>query len=324
MSPNSPSAALHSRPRVAVSACLLGESVRYDGAHKRDRYITDHLAEVIDFVPVCPEVEAGFGVPRPTIQLRKLGNEIRVVRSDDPSMDVTAKIDAVAERRAQQLSGEISGFILKKKSPSCGMERVPVAIEPGRPHDRSGTGRFAQTFHQLAPLIPLEEEGRLCDAALRENFLERVYALHRWQQLDLSQPAALVDFHARHKFMLMARGGDWYTRLGRIVAGVTRENARDRADVYIQHFMQVMARVVTRKRQINVLQHAMGYLKHDLATEDKQELLGVFHAYRHAYVPLAAPLTLLRHHLRKHPQDYLARQHYFEPYPDALALRAAI
>jgi uncharacterized protein YbgA (DUF1722 family)/uncharacterized protein YbbK (DUF523 family) len=324
MSPNSPSAALHLRPRVAVSACLLGESVRYDGAHKRDRYITDQLAEVIDFVPVCPEVEAGFGVPRPTIQLRKFANEIRVVRSDDPTIDVTAKIDAVAERRAQLLSGDISGFILKKKSPSCGMERVPVAIEHGRPHDRSGVGRFVQTFHQLAPLIPLEEEGRLCDAALRENFLERVYALHRWQQLDLSQPAALVDFHARHKFMLMARGGDWYVRLGRIVAGVTRENIDVRAQAYIQHFMQVMARVVTRKRQINVLQHAMGYLKQELAAADKQELLELFQAYRQAYVPLAAPLTLLRHHLRKHPQEYLARQHYFEPYPDALALRAAI
>ena len=313
-----------SRPRVAVSACLLGQSVRYDGAHKRDRYLTDHLAEVIDFIPVCPEVEAGFGVPRPTIQLRKFDEQIRVVRSDDAAIDVTAKIDAVAQQRAQQLSGEISGFILKKKSPSCGMERVPVAIEPGRPYDRSGTGRFTRTFHQLAPLVPLEEEGRLCDAALRENFLERVYALHRWQQLDLNQPSAFVDFHARHKFMLMARGGDWYVRLGRIVAGVTRENSADRAQAYIQHFMQVMARVVTRKRQINVLQHAMGYLKQDLAAADKQELLEVFQAYRQAYVPLAVPLTLLRHHLRNHPQEYLERQHYLAPYPDALALRAAI
>ncbi|MGA1561858.1 MAG: YbgA family protein [Gammaproteobacteria bacterium] len=324
MSHPSSNEAAHPRPRVAVSACLLGEQVRYDGAHKRDRYITDQLAQLIDFVPVCPEVEAGLGVPRPTIQLRKIENEIRVVRSDDAAVDVTEQIDAVAEKRAQQLTGEISGFILKKKSPSCGMERVPVAIAQGRPHDRSGIGRFAQTFHRLAPLIPLEEEGRLCDAALRENFLERVYALHRWQQLDLTQPSSLVEFHARHKFMLMARGGDWYVRLGRIVAGVTRENMHDRATAYIQHFMQVMARVVTRKRQINVLQHAMGYLKQDLAAADKQELLEVFQAYRHAYVPLAAPLTLLRHHLRKHPQEYLARQHYFEPYPDALALRAAI
>ena len=315
---------IHLRPRVGVSACLLGQPVRYDGAHKRDRYISEQLADLIDFIPVCPEVEAGLGVPRPTIQLRKVDDEIRVVRSDDASVDVTARLDAVAVQRAEELKSKISGFILKKKSPSCGMARVPVAIALDRPLDRSGVGRFAQTFHQRAPLIPLEEEGRLSDPALRENFLERVYALHRWQQLDFTQPSSLVEFHARHKFMLMARGGDWYVRLGRIVAGVTKANLSERTETYIQHFMRVMARVVTRKRQVNVLQHALGYLKRDLAAADKQELLEVFQAYRLAYVPLAAPLTLLRHHLRKHPQDYLERQYYFEPYPDALALRAMI
>ena len=311
-------------PKIAVSACLLGQPVRYDGGHKRDRFITDQLSQNMEIVPVCPEMEAGMGVPRPTIQLRRIDDQLRLVRSNDGSIDYTDAMAEVARKRAQQLGGQISGFIFQKKSPSCGMERVPVANAEGKPADRNGTGMFVQHFTRHCPLIPIEEEGRLNDPVLRENFLERVYALDRWHRLDSSDLPGFIEFHARHKLMLMARGTEAYTRLGRIVSGVQKHDLAMRRDAYIAGFMQTMAQRVSRKRHYNVLQHILGYFKRDLSSADKQELLDLFQSYRLMQIPLATPITLLLHHLRKYPDAYLAQQHYLKPYPDRLALRALI
>ncbi len=311
-------------PKIAVSACLLGRPVRYDGGHKRDRFITDQLSKVMDFIPVCPEMEAGLGVPRPTIQLRRVAGELRLTQSNDGSIDHTEVMAEVAKKRAAQLQGKISGFIFQKKSPSCGMERVPVANADGKPADRTGVGMFVQHFTRLCPLIPIEEEGRLNDPILRENFLERVYALDRWNRLQPDDVAGFIEFHASHKLMLLARGTEAYTQLGRIVAGVQKSDLAKRRATYIASFMQVMAGRVSRKRHCNVLQHMMGYLKKTLSHGDKQELLDLFQSYRLTQIPLATPLVLLKHHLRNHPVGYLAQQHYLKPYPDTLALRSQI
>ena len=309
-------------PKIAVSACLLGHPVRYNGGHKRDRFITDQLSHVLDFIPVCPEMEAGMSVPRPTIQLRRIEGELRLVRSDDASIDYTAAMAEVAKKRAQALQGRISGFIFQKKSPSCGMERVPVASADGKPADRTGVGMFVQHFTRHCPLIPIEEEGRLNDPVLRENFLERVYALDRWNRLQADDVAGFIKFHARHKLMLLARGTEAYTRLGRIVAGVQKNDLTERRETYIACFMEVMAERVSRKHHYNVLQHMLGYFKKTLSSGDKQELLDLFQSYRLTQIPLATPIVLLKHHLRNHPVGYLAQQHYLKPYPETLALRS--
>ncbi|MDJ0805834.1 MAG: DUF523 and DUF1722 domain-containing protein, partial [Gammaproteobacteria bacterium] len=302
-------------PKIAVSACLLGHPVRFNGGHKRDRFITDHLSQVLDFIPVCPEMEAGMGVPRPTIQLRRTETGVRLVQSDDGSVDYTDVMAEVAQRRAMSLRGRISGFIVQKKSPSCGMERVPVANADGKPADRTGVGMFVQHFINHCPLVPIEEEGRLNDPILRENFLERVYALDRWYRLDENDVAGFIEYHARHKLMLLARGNEAYSELGRIVAGVQKRNLTERRNAYIARFMQVMAQRVSRKRHYNVLQHMMGYLKKTLTSGDKQELLDLFQSYRLTQIPLATPMVLLKHHLRNHPVGYLKKQHYLKPYP---------
>lgn len=314
----------HPRPLVAVSACLLGHQVRFDGGHKRDRFITDHLSRSLDFLAICPEQQAGMDTPRPVIQLRRIGQQIRLVQSNDPDIDHTDKMRQVAEQQSREIGDRISGFIAQRKSPSCGLERVPVSNGENKRKDYDGIGLFTGHFSRLCPLIPIEEEGRLNDPLLRENFLARVYALDRWKRLDSNDVAGFIDFHARHKLMLMLQGSDSYRRLGRIVAGVTAQSLAERRHQYIHLFMETLAKRVSRKHHYNVLQHILGYFKKAISGEDKQELLAVFQSYRESQVPLSTPMTLLSHHLRKNPHSYLASQHYFKPYPASLALRSQL
>lgn len=312
------------RPRIAVSACLLGLPVRFDGGHKQDRFVKDRLSKVADLIPLCPEQLAGMPTPRPTIQLRETPDGVRLVQSNDPSIDHTERMQAVAEAQARRLDGRIAGLVVQRKSPSCGMERVPVSRGKGVPALRTGVGMFVQHFSRQCPLVPIEEEGRLNDPVLRENFLERVYAYDRWLHLDPEDVSAFIAFHASHKLNLLARGTDAYRALGRIVAGVTRSTLAERRAAYIPLFMETLARKVTRGRHINVLQHVMGYFKQQLDPQDKAELLAVFESYRREETPLSTPLVLIDHHLRQHPNDYLQAQHYLQPYPGELALRAQV
>lgn len=314
----------HEKPRIAVSACLMGQPVRFDGGHKQNRFIIDQLGELMDIVPFCPEMEAGLGTPRPAIQLRKIEGEVRLVESKNASIDVTERVTRVAQKRARQLGDTISGIIVQRKSPTCGMERIPVYNEPGKSPTYNGIGIFVQTFSELAPLVPIEEEGRMNDPILRENFLERVYAFDRWKQLDPEDLKGFIDFHARHKLLLMARGSDAYMVLGRIVSGVTRKTLKRCRDAYIQQFMVTLKKRVSRGNHCNVLQHITGYFKKTLSAEDKQELIRLFDAYRAFQVPLVTPVMMLSHHLRKHPNAYLQQQYYFTPYPQSLALRTSI
>lgn len=314
----------HEKPTIAASACLLGQPVRFDGGHKKDQFVADRMARLMEILPVCPEMEAGLGTPRPAIQLRKIDDEVRLVQSKKPDIDLTDTMTQVAVKRARQLNGRISGLVVQRKSPTCGMERVPVSNGPGKAANRDGVGMFVQHFKVHAPLVPIEEEGRLNDPILRENFLERVYALDRWYRLDADDLAGFIEFHARHKLQLMARGSEAYRHLGRIVAGVTRQTLAERRENYVAEFMETMRKRVNRGRHCNVLQHIMGYLKNSLSAEDKQELLNLFDAYKAGQVPLATPVMLLGHHLRNYPDEYLSKQHYLAPYPDDLALRAVV
>jgi uncharacterized protein YbgA (DUF1722 family)/uncharacterized protein YbbK (DUF523 family) len=299
------------RIRLGVSSCLLGQRVRYDGNHKHDRWITDTLGAHFEFVPVCPEVAIGLGVPRPPIRLVGDPGSPRAVGVDDHALDVTKKLATYGRQMGRELDG-LSGYIFKARSPSCGMERVQVYATRGA---RNGRGVYAAAFMAAQPLLPVEEEGRLGEPGLRANFLERVYAYRRWQEMAASviTAARLVEFHTAHKLVLMAHGPEHYRALGRLVARAGRGPVRALADEYIRGFMGALKRRATPARHANVLMHLMGYLKEQLSREDKADLLKLIHAYRRGKLPLAVPVTLLRHHFRHHPNAYVANQVYLEP-----------
>ncbi|HEX5636293.1 MAG TPA: DUF523 and DUF1722 domain-containing protein, partial [Gammaproteobacteria bacterium] len=293
------------KPIVGVSSCLTGKPVRFDGGHKHCRLITESWSDFLEFQPVCPEAEMGLGVPRPSLQLRETGQQIRLVFSKNPQHDLTLDMEQFSRQRLGRL-GVLDGYIFKKDSPSCGLERVPVMHEETGQKTRDGRGVFARTFVELNPLVPTEEEGRLNDEALRENFLERVYCHYRWRTIADTHLQGFVDFHMRHKFMLMARNHQAYRELGRLVAMADRHNLAQIRQQYIQHFMQVMALCPTRGQHVNVLLHILGYFKRNIDSSDKHELLNWFDAYRSELVPRITPVALLRHYLRLYPQRYIA------------------
>lgn len=305
---------------IGISACLLGEPVRFDGNHKLDTYIRDTLGTYFDFVPVCPEVAIGLGIPRPTIRLEGDPQQPRAVGVMDKSIDATDRLTQYGHEMARSLP-PLSGYLLKARSPSCGMERVKVYQDKGPP--KMGSGLYVQALRAARPLLPMEEEGRLGDPVLRENFIERVFAYHRWQQLEESgiTPARLVQFHARHKLVLMSHGSVYYRALGQMVANAGKGTVKQLAGEYIQGFMAALQRPATRKRHTNVLQHLMGYLKKQLDSADKAEMLEQIEAYRLGLVPLIVPITLLKHHFRHHPHAYVAEQYYLQPHPQELMLR---
>ena len=306
------------RLTLGISACLLGEPVRYDGGHKRDRCILETLAPYFDFRPFCPEMAIGLGAPRPPLRLVQEGALIRARGIADPSLDVTADLAAFGQRVAEA-AHDLSGYLFKARSPSCGMARVPLHDHTGQAHPR-GRGIYADAVLNRLPLLPAEEEGRLQDAALRENFLERVYAYARWRSLLAQGPTAeaLVQFHTGHKLLLMAHGSEPLRALGRIVASLGQIPLAEVTAQYGPAFMRALRYQATRKRHANVLYHAMGYLKQQLAAQDKAELAETIEAYRQGDVPRLAPITLMRHHLRRHPHPYLTRQIYWNGAPPGL------
>jgi uncharacterized protein YbgA (DUF1722 family)/uncharacterized protein YbbK (DUF523 family) len=314
--------AASARIAVGISSCLLGEEVRYDGQHKRDAYINGTLSQYFAFVPVCPEMAIGLGVPREPIRLvADKGEPVRVVGTRNPDMDVTADLHAYGERMARELT-DIHGYILKRASPSCGMERVKVYKPDGHPLT-TAAGAYAGSLMAERPNLPVEEEGRLGDPVLRENFIERVFVHERWHREVAAAPSAkaLVDFHSRHKLLLMAHNQEAYRRLGRLVAEAGTGDIAATADTYFDELMGALKKPATRKGHANVLYHLMGYLKEHLDGDDKAELTELIESYRTGYVPLIVPITLLNHHFRRHPDPYVARQVYLQPHPAELMLR---
>jgi uncharacterized protein YbgA (DUF1722 family)/uncharacterized protein YbbK (DUF523 family) len=308
---------------IGISSCLLGERVRYDGGHKGHSYISGTLGAYFEFKPFCPELAIGLGIPRKPIRLQRLENKtVRCVQVDDHSIDVTERLQTCADEQVDW-QAKLCGYILKKDSPSCGMERVKIWDEVMP--IREGVGVFAQRLMENFPYLPIEEEGRLGDAVLRENFIQRVFAMRRWHEMSesLSVPA-LIDFHARHKLILMSREQSAYRELGRLVAATNQENLLENSRKYLLDFMALMKVRATRKNHVNVLQHIQGYLKKYLDAEDKQELVQTIDKYRLGLLPLIVPITLLNHHFRRHPDDYIANSYYMNPYPEELCLQNSI
>ena len=308
--------------RIGISQCLLGEQVRFDGGHKLDRFITKTLGQYFEWVPVCPEVELGLGTPRETLRLVQLDDAVGLVMPKS-GRDWTRQMRDYAKSRVAELAGEdLTGYILKSDSPSCGMARVRVYAPSGMPN-RNGIGLFAQELLGRFPELPIEEEGRLSDPRLRENWIERVFAYHRLRVLWESRWSIgdLVNFHTAHKLVLLAHSPKAYQDLGRLVAeakGMPRQELRRR---YQSDFMAALRVLATRGRHANVLQHMAGHFKKDLDEDSRRELAEHIEDYRKEYLPLIVPVTLIKHYVRRFGVPYLDGQVYLSPHPKELALR---
>ncbi|MBM4336467.1 MAG: DUF523 and DUF1722 domain-containing protein [Deltaproteobacteria bacterium] len=308
--------------QLGVSACLLGREVRHDGGHKRDRFLTDVLGSYVEWVPICPEVEVGMSIPRPSIRLVQSGDELRLVEPRTGA-DHTRSMATHSARRVHALDAfELCGYVLKKDSPSCGMDRVKVWHESGQA-TRNGRGLFASALIARFGTLPVEEEGRLADAGLRENFIERIFAYRRLRALFRARwtVGELVAFHTAHKLLLLAHSEVEYRRLGRLVAEAKRLERAELRERYEQGFMGALARIATSRRHTNVLQHMVGYLREGLDAADRAELAALVEDYRRELVPLVVPLALLRHHVRRLDVAYLRDQIYLDPHPKELMLR---
>jgi uncharacterized protein YbgA (DUF1722 family)/uncharacterized protein YbbK (DUF523 family) len=308
--------------RVGVSACLLGSEVRFDGGHKRDLFIVELLGRHLTWVPVCPELEIGLGVPREALRLTGEAESPRIV-GNRSGIDHTDAMQAFAGQKAAELAPlNLHGYIFKKNSPSCGLSRVRVYKDDGMPV-KKGAGVYAARLRALIPMIPMEEEGPLHDPEIRENFVERVFAFARWRALLAGGVTAgrLVAFHTREKLAVMSHSTEGYRALGRLVAKADKLAADGVAMEYGAEWMRILGQRATRRKQVNVLQHVQGYFKRALDAADRAEISEVVERYRLGQVPLIVPITLLKHHLRRHPDPWLLKQTYFSPYPDELMLR---
>lgn len=308
--------------RLGISACLLGQEVRFDGGHKKDSFLTGTLGPHVAWVAVCPEVEVGMGTPRETLRLVRTGAGTRMVTTR-AGVDWTDAMRVWAVRRVEALADEdLDGYVLKKDSPSCGMERVKVYGGDG-PGVRDGRGVFADVLLGRLPLLPVEEEGRLCDARLRENFIERVFAYRRLKDLFRARwtMGDLVRFHTAHKMALLAHSTTKYQELGRLVATASKVGRPELRSRYERLFMDTLAAPATPRRHANVLSHMAGHFKDRLDAPSRRELAASIEEYRTGLVPLVVPLTLIAHYVRVHEVDYLAGQVYLQPHPRELMLR---
>lgn len=319
------------RPVVGVSSCLIGAPVRYNGGHSRYKFLTDELDRHVDWLPVCPEAEIGLGVPRPTLRLQNRGEQEggepeagsadRVISSKDGA-DHTDDLANVADRHLRELR-RLDGYVLKNKSPSCGLFSLPVFDDHGDRLRGTGRGAFAARLTTLLPHLPVEEQGRLSDAVLREHFVERVFAHARLRVLLEAQwrPRDLVEFHTRHKLQLMAHSPDGYRETGRIVARVGGSDPEEVAAAYSEAFHRVLAVKTSRGKHANVLQHAFGMISPLLDDTRRHDLLAGIEEYREGQVPLSLPVALLRHHCSAEDVAWASNQTYLRPYPDPLRLR---
>ena len=309
--------------RLGISTCLMGEEVRYDGGHKLDRFLVRTLGQYVEWVPVCPEVETGMPIPREALRLVGDPENPRLV-TIKTKRDYTEQMQAWARKRLDELAEvRLHGFVFKSKSPSSGLYRVKVYSEGGMP-SKIGTGIFPREVMRRFPLLPVEEEGRLHDMHLRENFIDRVFAYYRWMNLleENPTPGGLVRFHTAHKLTLMAHSPSHYQQMGRPVAQAGSLPWEELTGKYAQSLMEGLGVMTSPGKHVNVLQHLMSFLKDKLSGEDKAELLDYMEDHRNGLVPLIVPLTLLKHHLSRHPvPDWVHQQVYLYPYPKELLLR---
>ncbi|MFO2462356.1 DUF523 and DUF1722 domain-containing protein [Pseudomonas sp. 15FMM2] len=314
------------KPKIAISACLLGQNVRFNGGHKQSLLCSQTLGEYFDFVALCPEVAIGMGVPREAIRLVGDAQQPQAIGTVHRELNVTQPLAEYGQQMAAEHT-DLCGYIFMQKSPSCGLERVKVYRANGTPVEGGGRGIYAQAFCTRHPNLPVEEDGRLHDPVLRENFLTRVFVYADWQQLLAAGLTRhrLLSFHARYKYQLMAHSPAHYKSLGNLLGNMAKVNdLDDLAARYFSELMTGLKKCATRGTHSNVLQHISGYLKQAISAEDKQEVQTLIGQYRHGIVPLVVPLTLLKHHFRQHPDRYIAQQAYLQPHPENLSLRNAI
>jgi uncharacterized protein YbgA (DUF1722 family)/uncharacterized protein YbbK (DUF523 family) len=315
---------LFDRPKIklGISACLLGEEVRYNGGHQLDRFLRDTLGRYVKYVPVCPEVEAGFSTPREPFRLVGDPKNPRLI-TVDTKKDYTKHMNDWSRNRAAELEkDDLCGFIFKSRSPSSGMERVKVYTEKGMPI-KKGVGLFARAFMDRFPLLPTEEEDRLHDPVLRENFIERIFAMGRWREVcdQRKTRGRLVRFHTGHKLLIMSHSQAHLTEMGRLVARAKQTPPGELYSEYQRLLLESLKLKATGKKHMNVLQHIQGYFKRVLTADEKQEIGEVINAYRRGDYPLIVPITLLNHYVRKYEEPYLKDQLYLRPHPLELKLR---
>ncbi|MGZ3570054.1 MAG: YbgA family protein [Thermodesulfobacteriota bacterium] len=308
--------------KLGVSTCLLGENVRYDGGHKLDRFLTDTLGQYFDYVPICPEVECGLPVPRESMHLEGNPDSPHLVTSYT-KQDMTNRMVRWASKRVAELETEdLCGFIFKSNSPSSGMERIRVYNEKGIAA-KKGVGIFARIFMDHFPLLPVEDEGRLHDPELRENFIERIFALKRWREALAKKESrgVVVDFHTEHKLLVLSHRPKHYQAMGKLVAKVNDLPLKELYGQYQTLLMEALKLKTTPKKNSNVLMHMMGYFKEQLSSDEKEELLKVIDHYQEDHIPLIVPITLINHYVRKYNQTYLKQHVYLNPHPLELRLR---
>ncbi len=311
--------------KIGISSCLLGNEVRWNAGHKKDKYLTNILGQFVDYVPVCPEVEAGFGIPRETFRLVGDPEQPRLITFKS-KVDHTDRMLDWAKKRLKGLESEdLCGFIFKSDSPSSGMIRVKVYNEKGMPH-KVGVGIFARAFMEHFPLIPVEDDGRLNDPMIRENFILQIFTMKRWRD-NLARRrsmGSLVDFHTRNKLLILSHSQKHYRLMGKLVAEGKKLPIKELYDQYQLLLMEALKLKSTIRKNGNVLQHLMGYFKKQLTPDEKQELLEIFEQYRNQLVPLIVPVTLINHFVRKYDQPYLKQQTYLNPHPMELKLRTYV
>lgn len=304
---------------IGISSCLLGHKVRFDSGHKQNSYINNTLSEYFDFIPFCPEVDIGLGIPREAIRLVLIDEKVHCVGSKTADLDVTQQLKESAKQQFHWQQN-LSGYILKKDSPSCGMERV--RLYKGNMPDRIGVGIYAKALMDKFPHLPVEEEGRLGDAILRENFIQRVFIYARWQKM-VAQPfsmQALTQFHAQHKYIYMSHDQNLAKALGRWLADAHTLDSDEVLAHYLSKMMEMLKTRASRKNHVNTLQHLQGYLKNFISADDKAELVDIIIQYADGILPLIVPITLLRHHFRRFPNDYIMNSYYMKPHPKELML----
>lgn len=311
---------------IGISTCLLGHSVRFDGGHKRDRYITDTLSQYFEWVPFCPEVSAGLGVPRPTLRLQRRGKDVRV---EQPSTgtDHTENLTQVADEHCKRLSKTyIAGYLLKSGSPSCGKGGIKIYSEQGIRPEGGGVGVFAEALKHAFPHLPIEDEGRLCDPGLRENWVARVFIYHHVQKSLRQRPSPkkLIELHSRLKYVILAHCPKAYSQLGRLVAQCSQGPIYDHIQRYESVLMDSIKKIATRNKHRNVLLHILGYFKKTLSVEVRKELLQSIDDYSEGILPLVVPVTLLSHYAKLEKIPYLLQQIYLQPHPKELGLRNSI
>lgn len=308
--------------KIGISSCLLGNKVRYDGGHSHDRFLTQTLGQFAEYVPVCPEVECGMPIPRESVRLEGSAENPRLV-TRKTAVDKTGQMENWIKDCLEELAKEdLCGFIFKSKSPSSGLYRIRVYGDDGKVR-KNGTGLFAKAFTKAFPRIPVEESGRLNDPKLRENFIENIFSLQRWRRLLDSSVTlgSLVTFHTQNKLLILSHNQDIYRKMGKLVAQGKEYVFHDLIDQYETFLLKALRLPTTVKKNINVLQHIMGFFKKELSPDEKQELLSVFEQYRSGYVPLIVPITLINHYVRKYDQPWLKTQTYLNPHPFELKLR---